>query len=516
MVCHAYFLKLLNFLNMRNLLNISISLILCTSTIYSQIFTFKDVGLFGLQLINPDTTGVALMTYFYDIDNDNDLDAIAVGLGPTDLIDQNNPSFSQLRFFMTLQENRGSNRFPDFAPRIQMDETFNFPSGYFFPAFNDFNADGIMDMWVCCDADESLNLKPVFYKGQNESGKLTFGKISSDTFRLNSFPSGSFMMPEVKDMDKDGDLDIIMSGIYTIKSDNGNFEQMPGFYYAKNNGTLNELKLAGWYPDPFGFDPGEQVHFVTAGDLDNDGDNDLLSLTTFDTITYFGYFENMIRPDLRPDFVQFNGSILNLPVAGEDEVLYFPTLVDIDGDGDLDIIVTQNVKGVAGIAMYENHNCDGLINTNVSTSSSNITATIQGMNYQWRDCNEGKEITGATNRSYTPTKSGKYEVMITSPATGCIGYSDCIDFIVSATEDSEISNKIIIHPNPAGNIVEILNQTALPLRRVTFINSLGVVSADFIYEGKKNVDISHLPIGSYALKIEAGDYIISKKLVIIR
>ena len=64
------------------------------------------------------------------------------------------------------------------------------------------------------------------------------------------------------------------------------------------------------------------------------------------------------------------------------------------------------------------------IDNTVTSTSTEITATLAGANYQWVDCNNGNTaINGATSQTFNPTIAGSYAVEIT--VDGCMVMSSC-------------------------------------------------------------------------------------------
>lgn len=119
---------------------------------------------------------------------------------------------------------------------------------------------------------------------------------------------------------------------------------------------------------------------------------------------------------------------------------------------------------------------------------------------------EGEVIAGATSQSLTPTRSGSYQVSITS-AEDCESFSEEFLFeVVTGINDDWIS-QIRIYPNPAKNLIQI---------RITGLHDVNNISITDLSGRQWNqgnaptringldqwsLDIQHLPQGVYILSI---------------
>ncbi|MGB4838061.1 MAG: T9SS type A sorting domain-containing protein [Saprospiraceae bacterium] len=342
---------------MRNsIIVISISFF-CFSALFSQDFKYKGLNLFGLKDKPTSANQTAIKLIFYDLDNDGDKDAIVTGIDSIDF--SGNFGFDKVKYFILYQENIGNKRSPSFGPPKPIIDKFPFPNGYFFPAIGDLNNDGKPDFMVSSGLDSINRVQTLYFQRKSLIGDNQFNIINSDSLDLDVFTPGSLFLPELTDLDGDGDLDLLMSGFIGRRNANGENIQVQSFMYAENIGTPSQPKWLGWYENPYGIIPTEnQPQICVAGDLDNDGDIDLLSLKLFDSKSFFGFWKNISSSKNNPKFQAPVFSPFGLPSAGEDETLLPPTLVDIDGDGDLDLFVIQGLIGKGeGIGYYENNLC---------------------------------------------------------------------------------------------------------------------------------------------------------------
>jgi len=224
-----------------------------------------------------------------DIDNDGDLDLIVTGSGGMSRLDK--------------YINNGSGNFTG---------PVSFGTGvrYSSIALGDIDSDGDLDLIVTgLDNSSVKRLDEYINDGSgNFTGPLSFGTgIQSSSIALG-------------DIDNDGDLDLIVTG-----DDDGSAPHRLDKYI--NDGSGN-------FAGPVSFGTGVKSSSISLGDIDNDGDLDLI-VTGFDgSTTHLDKYIN----DGSGNFTgptAFGTSVGNSSIA----------LGDIDNDGDLDLILTGWVSG---------------------------------------------------------------------------------------------------------------------------------------------------------------------------
>ncbi|MCR9171620.1 MAG: T9SS type A sorting domain-containing protein [bacterium] len=141
----------------------------------------------------------------------------------------------------------------------------------------------------------------------------------------------------VADLDGDGDFDLLMGGSYgEIK-------------YYENTGTADSPAFGASQTNPFGLTSTYYYAFITTADLDDDGDIDIL------VGEYYGdlvYFENT-GTSTAPAFAAAQANPFGLNTGSS--LLDMPSFVDLDDDGDFDIISCSIVyAGGPGMVYYEN------------------------------------------------------------------------------------------------------------------------------------------------------------------
>jgi hypothetical protein len=256
---------------------------------------------------------------FGDLDRDGDLD----------LVTGRYVNAYGFRYF----ENTGSATSPALVERTGLRNPLragNFDY-YSKPALGDYDADGDLDLWV----GYSLPYATVALGG-NSAGRFVLRQATvewPDT--LGALDVGIRSKPAAADLDADGDLDLVAGPTTSA------------LHYFENSASAGEpawVERTG-SPNPFHGVPvggGEQAPAL--GDLDGDGDFDLVLGRN---IGSFGYLRNTgIAVD--PAFTQASGDGDN-PLFGQDVGSYAtPSLGDLDGDGDLDLVAGE----LSGLFFY--------------------------------------------------------------------------------------------------------------------------------------------------------------------
>ena len=203
-----------------------------------------------------------------------------------------------------------------FAPPVV--NAFGLPSdSYFiFPEFADLDDDGDQDIL----ARQYYGIY-VYYENIGSVTNPDF----SNTPTLNPFglsmglPLG---FPTIADFDNDGDLDIMEGSYYGV------------FHYYENIGTQSAPSYSGPIENPFGLEATNQYAALNAADLDNDGDFDILAGEYYGNLKYF---EN-IGTSNTPNYAT---QVLNPFGLNIGYILATPELVDLDNDGDLDALIGE-------------------------------------------------------------------------------------------------------------------------------------------------------------------------------
>lgn len=266
--------------------------------------------------------------------------------------------------------------------------TEHFPRVKYWLFLRDFDGDGIIDLFSASDYQFYDGI--VVHKGSYVDGQLHFERLNlfdtdqdllaySDDDDLDYIPAGSFSFPSIDDIDGDGDLDVLTfnSGGYyveyyqNLQVENGlppgSFEfifvdECWGYFYE--TGSTSGVILSGTLGECAPASPVSDVEYstksihgssaLTTFDKNADGLVDLLFSDL--SRTNLIYLENHGSAD---EAVITEQSILFPDETEMAEISFMPTpsFVDLDDDGDEDMIVSPSYfksENVDVCLVYEN------------------------------------------------------------------------------------------------------------------------------------------------------------------
>ena len=183
--------------------------------------------------------------------------------------------------------------------------------------FGDIDGDGDRDLVV------SRQLGSFSVLDRTSSQAEPFRKISDPISPLHGIQAPNNAIPALVDLDQDGDLDLVVGW------SGGNFEyyeQVDDVTFEKRSGFENPLD---------GFDVGRDSA-PAFGDVDGDGDVDLVAGNRDGE---FHFFERVPSGSFEPRTGIANPfDSLSVQWCGIATVVNVPALVDLDRDGDLDLV----------------------------------------------------------------------------------------------------------------------------------------------------------------------------------
>ena len=319
---------------MKKLLLFALYTFLPFINLIGQEFKLHSNAPFGIQSTLPDSTGIAYKYMFTDFDQDEDLDLILMGIDSIDF--EQDFFYKGITYFVDYQENVGDKKHPAFANRKPLLVDFPFVEGLFLPTIGDLDDDGRPDMVVIAEIDEIGSEHLLYYHHQADG---SFDVQRMDNLGIDPLLPRSTFLPELTDLDHDGDLDLMLTGYAPEFFDTTGTTAVHVFRYAKNIGTASNPEFLGWFQNPYGLVTDTVASTSVFGDINLDGDVDLLSISSAGNTTPFYFYENIPGTNGKPSFKLPVLSPFGLPQPQEYVSYIAPALVDMDGDGDLDLFV---------------------------------------------------------------------------------------------------------------------------------------------------------------------------------
>lgn len=242
-----------------------------------------------------------------DLDGDGDMDLI---VGEYE---------GKMQYF----ENTGTSTAPAFAAPVENPFGLTQTTQFSLPDFMDLDGDGDMDLIV---GEYGGNIQYFENTGTNIAPAFTAPVLNP--FNYTPEVGGYIAVPTLADLDDDGDLDL-MTGI-----DNGDLS------YFENTGSNIAPNFAASILNPFGLVAIPAYALIRFGDMDDDGDFDLMVGELYGNITYFeNTFLNASVSEL-----DLNSSVYPNPFAGE---------ITLKSDYDVDKIDIFSISGEI-VASFEN------------------------------------------------------------------------------------------------------------------------------------------------------------------
>lgn len=350
----------------------------------------------------------------------------------------------------------------------------------------------------------------------NQASAQNFAAPLTNPFNLTS--TYQFAAPAFADLDGDGDLDLLAGEYYGALK------------YYQNVGTSASPSFAAPVTNPFGLDSSYMLALPTIGDLDNDGDMDVIVGTYGGNLKYYKNTGSATNP-------QFSAAQSN--PFGLTSLGYFsiPTLADLDGDGDMDILA----GGYYGV-LYYFQNTGTASNPQFATPQANpfgLDSTYSLATPDFVDIdNDGdldlfvgeyggsiqyfKNIGSATNPQFDNPVQNPFGftsvVYYAFPAFADLDNDGDQDLMVGeyygqfkyyenipnpiGIADLNKSDEINIYPNPTSNILFI--DTKEQYDKVEIFNSIGE-SVMVVNTNENKISVADLAPGVYSVALSSNN-----------
>lgn len=368
-------------------------------------------------------------------------------------------------------------------------------------AFADLDEDGDLDLLTAYSnySNDTQTYGTVFlyYENIGTAEEPEFAAPTIDPFDLDVFDEDIILAPiELADVDGDGDLDIITTGISYENDDAG---EKISFVFP-NESTEGEISFGTFTTGELDFDtPGIDRNplFFTVGDLDSDGDLDVLG-NTYDeygigSFVNF-YFENVAsNGGIELDTGVVNPFGIGSGFSLDDYIVIHCDLADLDNDGDLDLLAgqlaydTYTYEYEASIIFYEN----------IGTAADPAFDAVQVNPF-------GIDVPGKDQDSYPRVKAVDIDddgdLDLISFVNGEFVFQE--NTLLSSTPEQPASLDVRVFPNPTEGLVHLNTTEEIVRVEVTDVTGRAVITRT---DTPTRLDLSTQPPGVYLLKAITED-----------
>ena len=319
-----------------------------------------------------------------DLNDDNDYELLLGDVTFDNLVMLENSASTENALMISQDVN-----FPSYNTSVNLTK---FPASYYL----DLNNDAKKDLIVTPNGNNvSHNFENIwFYENISPTDEVELNLVQKNVLLDEMIEVGSGAHPVFFDYNNDGLMDLIVAN-YGYYITGGNFNSQLALY--ENTGTITEPKLE-WITDDYaglGDLNFENNIIPTFGDLDNDGDKDML---LGDSNGKLHLLKN-IEINGEANFFMNAVNYLDIDVGS----FASPFLVDLDRDGDLDLIIGSRQ---GQIFHYENQgdiNEADFVLINDTLGNINLTDPIYNTAYTTPiviDTNNGYELYVGTEKGH--------------------------------------------------------------------------------------------------------------------
>ena len=234
-----------------------------------------------------------------DVDGDGDLDLFIGNMDGTTFFFRNSGSSSAPAYVAANTNPFGITDVGNFAT----------------PSFADIDRDGDLDLFIGNSVGNTL-----FFRNSGNSSAPAYEAASTNPFGITDV--GTYAKPSFADVDGDGDLDLFMG------KEDGNT------LFFRNSGSSSAPAYEAASTNPFGITDVGNFATPSFADIDRDGDLDLFIGNGVGNTLFF----RNSGSSSAPAYANPTPGINPFGITNADSYAK-PTLVDVDGDGDLDLFI---------------------------------------------------------------------------------------------------------------------------------------------------------------------------------
>jgi hypothetical protein len=319
-----------------------------------------------------------------DLNNDSYFELLLGDVTFDNLVMLENSASTENAFMVSQDVN-----FPDYNTSISLTK---FPAAYYL----DLNNDQQKDLIITPNGNNvSHNYENIwFYENTSSTDEVHLNLVQKNVLLDEMIEVGSGAHPVFFDYNKDGLMDLIVAN-YGYYITGGNFNSQLALY--ENVGTLTE-PLFEWISDDYaglGLLNFDNNIIPTFGDIDNDGDQDMLLGDSNGKI----HLMKNIEINGEANFFMNSVNYLDIDVGS----FASPFFIDLDRDGDLDLIIGSRQ---GQIFHYENQgdaNEANLVLANDTLGNINLTDPIYNTAYTTPtiiDTDNGYELFVGTEKGH--------------------------------------------------------------------------------------------------------------------
>lgn len=419
-------------------------------------------------------------------------------------------------------------------------DIFTFPSTYFMDVNNDGKTDFLAAPSEMGFAESVMDSVAWYYENVGSNNNMVFDYQQKDFLVGDMIDVGNRAYPTLFDYDADGDLDLIVGGMGRPRAI-GVYDY--GMSLWRNTGTTanpsyelvtmdyantNSLQAVGLYP--------------AMGDLDGDGDVDMICGEKDGT---FWYFENTAGVNNTAVWASPVRNYHGMDVGNNST----PQLVDLDRDGDLDLVsgnfsgnvffyenlgsatspnfsATPSATNLSGYSvsqafysrntmplfvdngndweLYLGHRAGNIIH--FGNIANNFYGTYDTLSEHYQNIYYGNHLKPA---GWTDIDGdGKAELLV-GTGQGGIMFLHKPDRSINTTRIAPVQKVAHVYPNPANNQLTIqLEKAPQDPIHLTFYNALGQPLLQRTIQGAavQQLDITALPAGVLFIELAAENY----------
>lgn len=263
-------------------------------------------------------------------------------------------------------------------------------------------------------------------------------------------------------------------------------EKTGSMEYFKNIGTTTAPSYSAAVMNPFGLSSTASWSFPTFVDLDNDGDKDIMVGDGAGNLNYFQNTGSATVPSFTTAPVQNPfGLTATSYVAG-------PSFADLDGDGDKDLIVGE----YGGNMQYFQ---------NTGTAAAPAFAAAAANPYGL------VATTGYAQPAFCDLDSDGDQDLMVGDATGSLSYFQ--NTLITSVKSVEFSNPFLlkVYPNPTTEYIQISCAWFANIQKIEIIDVTGKVCSTHT-NASEFISVKDLASGIYTVKIvnKEGNYEVRK------